>query len=306
MSKNEIMLKASRACHTGLLQLKKHSPKILVVAGVVGTVASTVMACKATLKAQEIVEAHKENVEKIHEVVEMYPDEYTETDKQRDLVKVYSQTAVKFGALYGPAVLVGAASITSILVGYNILHKRNVAAIAAYTAAATEFKQYRGRVIERFGKELDRELKYNIRSEQVEERVVDEDGNESIVKSTVTTVNPEYSEFTKCFDESCAAFEKSPEDNMKFLKCQQNYANDLLKRRGHLFLNEVYDMLGFQRTTAGSIVGWIYDEECPNGDNYVDFGIFNIKSEAARNFVNGYERAIWLDFNVDGVIYDKI
>lgn len=306
MSKNEIMAKASRACHTGLLQLKKHSPKILVVAGVVGTVASTVMACKATLKAQEVIEAHKDNVEKLHEAAENYPEKYTEKDMQQDLVKVYGQTAIKFGALYGPAILVGAASVTSILVGYNILHKRNVAAIAAYTAAATEFKQYRGRVIERFGKELDRELKYNIRTEQVEERVVDEDGNESIVKTTVTTANPDYSEFTKCFDESCAAFEKSPEDNMKFLKCQQNYANDLLKRRGHLFLNEVYDMLGFQRTSAGSVVGWIYDEECPNGDNYVDFGIFNINSEAARNFVNGYERAIWLDFNVDGVIYDKI
>lgn len=306
MSKNEIMAKASRACHTSLLQLKKHSPKILVIAGVVGTVASTVMACKATLKATEVIEAHKNNVEKLHEAAENYPEEYTEKDMQKDLVKVYGQTAIKFGALYGPAVLVGAASITSILVGYNILHKRNVAAIAAYTAAATEFKQYRGRVIERFGKELDRELKYNIRTEQVEERVVDEDGNETIVKNTVTTVNPDYSEFTKCFDESCVAFEKSPEDNMKFLKCTQNYANDLLKRRGHLFLNEVYDMLGFQRTSAGSIVGWIYDEECPNGDNYVDFGIFNIKSEAARNFVNGYERAIWLDFNVDGVIYDKI
>lgn len=306
MSKNEIMAKAGRACHTGLLQLKKHSPKILVIAGVVGTVAGTVMACKATLKATEVIEAHKNNVEKLHEAAETYPEEYTERDMQKDLVKVYGQTAIKLGAVYGPAVLVGAASITSILVGYNILHKRNVAAIAAYTAAATEFKQYRGRVIERFGKELDRELKYNIRSEQVEERVVDEEGNETIVKNTVTTVNPDYSEFTKCFDESCAAFEKSPEDNMKFLKCQQNYANDLLKRRGHLFLNEVYDMLGFQRTSAGSIVGWIYDEECPNGDNYVDFGIFNIKSEAARNFVNGYERAIWLDFNVDGVIYDKI
>jgi hypothetical protein len=221
-------------------------------------------------------------------------------------VKVYGQTALKFGALYGPAVLVGAASITSILVGYNILNKRNVAAIAAYTAAAKEFKQYRGRVIERFGEELDRELKYNIRTKEIEERVVDEDGNETIVKNTVTTANPDYSEFTKCFDESCVAFAKSPEDNMKFLKAQQNYLNDLLKRRRHVFLNEVYDALGFDRTSAGSIVGWIYDEDCPNGDNYIDFGIFNIKSKEARAFVNGHERAIWLDFNVDGVIYDKI
>lgn len=306
MSKRDIMNGVSRSFHNGLLRVQKHSPKILVVAGVIGTVVTTVMACKATLKAPKIIEEHKDTVEKIHDVAENNPEEYTEKDVQSALVHTYGKTAVRLGALYGPAILTGAASVTSILVGYKILHKRNVAAIAAYTAAATEFKQYRSRVVERFGKELDRELRYNIRTKEVEDRVVDENGNESIVKTTVTTANPDYSEFTKCFDESCAAFEKSPEDNMRFLKCQQNYANDLLKRRGHLFLNEVYDMLGFDRTSAGSVVGWIYDEECPNGDNYVDFGIFNIKSEAARNFVNGHERAIWLDFNVDGVIYNKI
>ena len=306
MNKNAIMTNMTRTFNKSLFKLKKHSPEILVIAGVVGAVTSTVMACKATLKVNEVLEEHRDTVGKIHECVEKYPEEYNEDDKKRDLAATYCKTAVKFGALYGPAVLVGAASVTSILVGYNILHKRNVAAIAAYTAVASDFKKYRNRVVERLGENLDKELRYNIQTKEIEETVVNEDGSESTVTKAVTVANPDYSEFTRCFDETCIAYEKSAEDNMRFLKCQQNYFNDLLKRRGHVFLNEVYDGLGFPRSKAGAVVGWIYDEECPTGDNYIDFGIFNLNSEAARRFANGYEKAIWLDFNVDGVIYDKI
>ena len=91
-----------------------------------------------------------------------------------------------------------------------------------------------------------------------------------------------------------------------FLKDQQRYANDILKSKGHLFLNEVYDMLSIPRTKAGQVVGWIYDEKHPVGDNFVDFGIYDIYNERARDFVNGYERTILLDFNVDGNILDMI
>ena len=115
-----------------------------------------------------------------------------------------------------------------------------------------------------------------------------------------------YSDYAKFFDEGCREWDKDPEYNLTFLKCQENYANDLLKSKGHLFLNEVYDMLGIPRTKAGQIVGWIYDEENPIGDNYVDFGIYDVYKEANRNFVNGYERNILLDFNVDGDILSKI
>ena len=306
MNKNAVMTSMTRTLNKSLFKLKKHSPEILVITGVIGAVTSTVMACKATLKVNEVLEEHRDTVEKIHECVEKYPEEYNEDDKKRDLAATYGKTAVKFGALYGPAVLVGAASVTSILVGYNILHKRNVAAIAAYTAVASDFKKYRNRVVERLGEGFDKELRYNVQTKEIEEKVVNEDGSETTVTKAVTVANPDYSEFTRCFDETCIAYEKSAEDNMRFLKCQQNYFNDLLKRRGHVFLNEVYDGLGFPRSKAGAVVGWIYDEECPTGDNYIDFGIFNLNSEAARRFANGYEKAIWLDFNVDGVIYDKI
>jgi hypothetical protein len=307
MKTNEIMNNITRKFHKIGFQFKKHSPEILVVAGVVGGVTSAVMACKATTKAGDIIEDTKSQLDIIHKGMEdgnIRGVEYTKEDGTKDLTIVYTQTAVKFIKLYGPAVALGTVSIVSILAGHNITRKRNLALAAAYTTIDNSFKQYRNRVIERFGEELDRELRYDIKAKEVEETVVNEDGTESTVKTTVNVIDPNtISDYSRIFDECNTSWSKSPEHNLVFLKQQQNYANDLLKSRGHLFLNEVYDMLGFPRTQAGQIVGWVYDEVNPIGDNFVDFGIYNLDSERARAFVNGYERSILLDFNVDGNVW---
>lgn len=307
MKTNEIMNVITRKFHRIGFHLKKHSPEILVVAGVIGGVTSAVMACKATTKAGDIIEDTKSQLDIIHKGMEdgnIRGVEYTKEDGTKDLTIVYTQTAVKFVKLYGPAVALGTVSIVSILAGHNITRKRNLALTAAYATIENSFKQYRNRVIERFGEELDRELKYDVKTKEVEETVVNEDGTESTVKTTVNVIDPNtISDYSRIFDECNPSWSKSPEHNLVFLKQQQNYANDLLKSRGHLFLNEVYDMLGFPRTQAGQIVGWVYDDVNPVGDNFVDFGIYNLDSERARAFVNGYERSILLDFNVDGNVW---
>lgn len=307
MKTNELMNTISRKFNKIGFQFKKHSPEIFVIAGVVGGVTSAVMACKATTKAGDIIEDTKSQLDIIHKGMEdgnIHGVEYTKEDGAKDLTIVYTQTAVKFIKLYGPAVALGTVSIVSILAGHNITRKRNLALTAAYATIDNSFKQYRNRVIERFGEELDRELRYDVKTKEVEETVVNEDGTESTVKTTVNVIDPNtISDYSRIFDECCASWSKSPEHNLVFLKQQQNYANDLLKSRGHLFLNEVYDMLGFPRTQAGQIVGWVYDEKNPIGDNFVDFGIYNLDSERSRAFVNGYERSILLDFNVDGNVW---
>lgn len=298
--------------HKTGFKLKKHSPEILMISGVVGVVASAVMACKATLKVDEVVDETREKIEKIHTATEKgvteAGDEYTEDDSRKDLTIIYTQTAVKFVKLYGPAVVLGALSVTSILASNNILRKRNVALAAAYTAVDKSFKEYRDRVIDRFGKEVDHQLKYNIKAETIEETVTDpETGKEKKVKKTIDVADPNtYSSYARFFDESCPAWDKDAELNLMFLRAQQRFANDKLKAKGHLFLNEVYDAIGIPRTKAGQVVGWIYNPENPVGDNFVDFGIYDINRMKNRDFVNGYERSILLDFNVDGNILDLI
>lgn len=307
--KTNILNNVNRTLNKAKFNVQKHSPEILIVTGVIGVVASAVMACKATTKVGKIAEEHKSNIDTVHEAVEKgvtnAGESYNEEDAKKDLTIYYTQTGLKYVKLYAPSVILGALSLTAIISSNNILRKRNVALAAAYTAIDKSFKEYRGRVVERFGKDIDRELRYNIKAKEIEEKVVDENGEEKTVKKTVEVYDPNnYSDYAKIFDENCIAWTKSAEYNLMFLKQQQAHANTLLKQNGYLFLNEVYEMLGFDKTKAGQVVGWVYDEKNPIGDNFVDFGIYNIYNKKARDFVNGYERSIILDFNVDGNIWE--
>lgn len=310
MKNGKFMNSVTRTLNKARFQIKKHSPEILIVAGIAGVVTSAVMACKATTKINDILDQTKEEVGKVNDALDnekISEDVYSKEDAKKDLAIIYIQTGVKLAKLYGPSLILGALSITSILASNSILRKRNVALAAAYAAIDNSFKEYRGRVIERFGKDLDRELKYNIKAKEISETTVDENGKETTVTKTVPVVESEEpSDYARFFCEGCAGWTKDPEMNLVFLKQQQNWANELLKTRGHLFLNEVYDMLGIERSKAGQVVGWVYDETNPNCDNYVDFGIYDIYNERKRAFVNGWERSILLDFNVDGDIYSLL
>lgn len=309
MSKLAIFNNVTRTVHKIGFQLKKHSPEILAVAGTVGVVASTIMACKATTKLHDILEDSKNQVNQVHEVLEnksIPAEKYSEEDGKKDIAVIYTQTTLKVIKLYAPAVILGALSLTSILTSNKILRKRNVALAAAYTAVDKGFKEYRANVIERFGKDLDRELRFNVKAKEIEETVVNEKGEEETVKKVVNEATVGKSEYARFYDDGCKGWEKDPEYNLMFLRHVQDYLNDLLRSRGHVFLNEAYDQLGIPRTKAGAIVGWVYNEKNPVGDNYIDFGIYDPKDEKARDFVNGYERVILLDFNVDGPILDLI
>ena len=312
MNRNKFITAASGALHKAGFKIHKHSPEVLIGLGVVGVIASTVLACKATLKVSGVIAAHKENVDKIHQVAEdeSLKEEYTDNDRNKDLTIVYVQTGVKLVKLYAPAIAMGVLSVTSILASHNILRKRNVALAAAYATVDKSFKEYRERVIKRFGERVDHELKHNIKAVEITETVTDEKtGEPKEVKRTIDVIDPDdpsaHSAYARFFDESCPAWGKNPEFNLAFLRAEQQYATDLLRARGHLFLNEVYKRLGIKETIAGQSVGWIYDPENPVGDNYVDFGIYDVHRERNRAFVNGYERCILLDFNVDGDILHR-
>lgn len=311
--KTEIVNKVSRSLHKVGFKLKKHSPEILVVAGVAGIVTSTVMACKATTKVNDIVDEAKETIDKIHDSVNKGlhtsdGEEYTEEVANKDLTIVYVQTGWKFVKLYGPSVALGIASVGCMIGSNRILSKRNVALAAAFKAVDTSFKEYRGRLIDRFGKDLDRELRFGIKAKEVEETVVDENGNETTVTKTVETIDPNtaHSLYSVVWCEGSNGWTKNAELNKVFLIQQQNYANDKLKMNGILTLNEVYDMVGAPRTAYGQIAGWVWTEDSTVGDNFVDFGIFDIHNEKACDFVNLREKSIVLDFNCIGNILEYI
>lgn len=290
------------------LKVEKHSPEILMVAGVVGVVATVVVACKETLKADDILVEHERMMDAIDKAADLAKKEagveYDEKTVQKDKLVAYTRTVVGFAKLYAPAVALGSLSVACFLVSNRILAKRYLGVVAAYNAVSEAFKSYRERVVGELGEEADHRFRYGETKPEIVAEV-DEDGTEKVEEVNKMTVNLGHSDYARYFDESNPNWEKNPLYSRMFLRAQQNLLNDILNTRGYVFLNEVYDALGFGMTQAGAVVGWL-SKELGGADGFIDFDIFEGRDEQTRRFINGEENCILLDFNVDGVILDKI
>lgn len=298
---------ATKVAGRGSLIIKQKSPEIMLTAGVVGIGVGMVMACRATLKAEATLDKAKHKFDVLHEVKQLMEEgkatDYTKSDYQKDLAITYIQTGADFAKLYAPAVGVTMLSVGLILASHGVMKQRNLALVAAYKAIDESFAAYRARVVEDLGVEKDHQFKTGYKKEVEVVVGIDENGKKIKTRETHDVLDPRHqSEYARFFDEASAHWTRSPEYNLTYVLAQQQYANDLLQARGHVFLNEVYDMLGIPRTNAGAVVGWVKGQ----GDDFVDFGIFEGKRPVVRDFVNGYEPSILLDFNVDGTIYGLI
>lgn len=307
--KKNILMSITNQVHKTSFKLRKHGPVILTVTGTTGVVVSGVMACKASTKLSKIIEESKNEIVVHEEYVKEhgFTERYSEKDYKNDLRILYLRRVVGIAKLYAPSVALGAVSLTAIISSNRIMQKRNLALAAAYATIDKSFKGYRDRVIEHFGDAVDKQLRYGVKEVEVEEIVTDKNGKEE--KKITLTNRPDpntYSDFARYWGEGSPGWDRSPEYRLTYLKQQQRNADEKLKRTGHLFLNEVYEMLGYDKTIAGQSVGWIYDEQHPIGDNYVDFGVFNENNETACRFVNGLDNGLFLDFNVDGPILDDV
>lgn len=287
------------------LKISKHSPAILMTTGLVGFGGTIILACKGTLKLEPIIDEAQETLEKIKHANDnplITKEKYSDKDAAGDMFITYCKTGAKVLKVYAPAIGLGVVSIGCILTSFKILKARNLALMAAYKGLDTVFSKYRERLVADVGTDKDQEYRYGIKKvTQTTAAHTDENGNK--VAKTTETVNvadiDSDSQYARVFEEgSTINWCKTPGYNKMFLKSQQNFANDLLNQRGHMFLNEVYDMLGLERSKAGAIVGWVKG----NADSVIDFSIFDF---TATNPITD-ERTILLDFNVDGVVYDKI
>lgn len=285
----------SRAAHRGLLKLNKNSPTILVVAGVVGFGATAVMASKASRKLDVVTAAHK----MAREEVDTTPSIKSSRDRQMAIVGVYAGTGVELTKLYGPTLVVGALSTVSVLAGHNILKGRYVATMAAYTGLFEQFQSYRGRVVDALGVDRERDL-YDGAS-LVYEEDPDHKGEYKLVSKYPSSENASY--LRPWFDEANVNWTKDAENNYLFLKGVQSHMNRVLQVKGHVFLNDIMDALRMERTPEGAVTGWLYGGD---GDDYIDFGFMTSEDPQTVLFRNGGERSVRLNFNIDGVIWDRI
>lgn len=303
---NPIMNIAKRALNSkAILIVRKYSPEILTGVGIASGAVTTVFACKATLKIDDILDKHHDTMMTIKKAADLGDESYGSKEIFHDKTVTKLNTAKEIVKLYSPAIGFGTLSVTAILGSYGIMKKRNIAIAAAYSFVNGKFSEYRQNVVNELGEMKDKQFYHGLDSEIVAVKEVGEDGKKHKVEKEIISLseNAMKSPYAKFFDDASPQWANDPDMNYAFLTAQQNYFNDKLKCNGHVFLNEVYDALGIPRTSAGAVVGWILSDD---GDNFIDFGVYSIENQEARDFVNGYNPVIFLDFNVDGVIYDLI
>lgn len=299
---------ASRLANKFAFKAKKHSPEILIAVGAVSIVTGTVQACKATLKMQDVLETTSDNLEKIHGLEDgtlkvKEGETYTEEDARKDKTTVYIQTAVKAVKLYGPSIVLIGGGLGCMIGSHIIMRRRYGAAVAAYSAVTTAFNEYKARVKERFGEQTQYELEHGVKAEEVE--TTDENGNKKKENVYVTEKMIKHP-YSVIFDESNPNWERDSGYNLIFIKNAEDAANRKLRRKGYLFLNDVYDMLGISNTYIGQFAGWVWDPADPSIDSRVDFGLYDDYNPQKVAFLQGDEYSVVLDFNCDGNIIDKI
>lgn len=290
----------SRGIGHQMLVAKKNSPHIFFGAGVIGVITSAVLACRATLKLEDTIDEIRKEVDEVKNDNHLRTGteyELTQREEHQALGRVYIRSAVKIGKLYGPSVVLGAASVGCLTGAHVQQSRRNSALTATVGLISQAFEEYRERVREEIGEERESDVYNGIRTEK---RVID--GKKVDVK--VLDANGR-SPYARTFNQWCPSWKRDAYYNRMFVESQQAWANEKLRVRGHMLLNDVYDALGMERSQAGTIVGWLYDKDGnTEGDNYIDFGIF--MQEDNFEFINGSEFDVHLDFNVDGIINDKI
>lgn len=303
--KNKLLTKLSNKVGKAALVIKKHESEILIVAGAVGSVTSTVLACKATLKVSEVLKEHKETINTIHTTAknEEFKDEYSAEDEKKDVRLTYLQTGIKVAKLYAPAVILGTLSITAMFTSHNIMRKRNMALAAAYTAIDKSFKEYRERVVDKYGEDVDSELRYGTKSTTITETEVDpETGKEKKVKKKVKVADPNLtSDYAMYFNaQTSKYYDECYDYNLTMLRSKEAMWTNTLQNRGYVTLNELLEDIGIEGSKAGMVVGWYYDKNASNRDDIIDL---RIKEVYLDNHDGSYTKSIVIDPNVQGEIY---
>lgn len=295
--KTNISTALSKQFGRKLYHIKASSPKLLFGVGIIGVIGSTILACRATLRLPSTMDDIKDRVD---ELKKLDPDDHTGTELvqysknqyNRDMVRVYAEGTFDIVKLYGPAFVLGSVSIAALTSSHISLTRRNAALTSAYSALHASYDAYRRRVKAEVGEQKELDIYQNATYEKV---TIDGKVEE------IRTIDPNaHSQYARFFDEASTLWQKNAELNLLTVRTIQNYFNDLLQVRKFVFLNEVYNELGLEISQAGQCVGWVLNDK---GDNYIDFGIY---TERNARFVNRMERSVLLDFNVDGVILDKI
>lgn len=287
------------------LVLQKHSPQVLFYGGLALMGATVVSACQATLKLEGTLDDIRRDREDLKQVVAVHPDKYSDSDITKLNIYITARGAAKLIKLYLPTAVLSVAAVASLTGSNNILNRRNAGLSAALASTERAMAKYRERVIDTYGEEIDRDMMFG--SDTIERKTFNADGSESKRTQKVKVYGEGRSPYARIWGQDTSTeWDPIPEYNLAKLRSIQTYMNNVLQSRGHVFLNDVFDELGLDRTPAGSVVGWL-SEKNGGKDGYVDLGVLSQGEEVAFvDFMTGHETHLLLDFNVDGEIFRRI
>lgn len=287
---------------------KKAAPGIMLVVSTGLSLAAIVEFCRKTRDAMPVVDEYKETVSELTESHRITNDDAA---YRKDMITETAKTVVTLGKIYAKPIALYSLSVGLNVKSYKTMRERNIALAAAYAGVGNELRRVYSRISEKYGDEALDEIKNGIKLVEIEEPRFDEkSGSEIMDKKLIPVVDEAegYSPYARFFDEGSRLWKDNAEDNLWILMEREEEANQRLRLDGFLFLNDIYDMLDIPKTKAGNKVGWKYYPKGnnPHGDNKISFNIHNVHRPANRDFVNGYEKVILLDFNVDGEIIDSL
>lgn len=291
------MSKLTKAVGAAKLLLKAKAPTLMVVGGVAAMGTGTVVACKQTLKIEEVMSEFTPYLEKIQNGERLQLEGYTANDARADRIKVYARTAVALGRLYAiPGVLlIGGAGL--VCAGHRILVQRNATLALAFTGLKKSFDAYRGRVVDNMGEDADRTFMGGGTLPTINAKgKVTDPGSFDLDEASLDPYN-------RVFEQGASdSWQNDLGVNKMFIHQQQRFAQERLNRRGYLYLSEVYEALGFPESDISRVVGWKVTRDPKDGSKnfpVVDFGL-------DKPYFDDYKwnnmNAIYLDFNCMGLI----
>lgn len=287
-----------------IFSVKENSPTILLVGGIASVVGGTIAAVASTEKADKAMDEFKEQIDRYHKAVEKAeakddPEyDYPVEDRKRHIRLIYSHMIMSMAKIYLPTVLLETVGIAMICKSHSIMNKRNASLAAACAALQKSYDEYRKRVRERFGDEVEQEIFYGTKVEKYVEKTTSENGVTTEEEKERVTVDP-LSIWSFFVDETCSrVWSKDPHITLNNLILVQRQLNDMAYYKPFVTLNDLYWLVGHKLTDDGLVWGWKGGK-----DVHIDLGIFDGTKEATRRFVNGLEDVVLITPNIDGNIY---
>ena len=300
---NEIIKTTASFIARTKVTLIQHSPKILMGLGLAAGTGALVTAIRGTLKAQPVIEEIKTDLADIHCEIERAEESNEDTTAlKKQLTSTYLHAAGDMLKIYAPTIILAGASAACVLTSHNIMLSRNIALATAFASVEEEYKKYRERVADKIGTEAEQAIYRDeiVREEEVS--YVDEKTGE-VKTEKVKKYDYQLPAHAGFFDNTNPNYVSDPANNynLMFIQIQEQFCNDKLRVQGFLFENDARELLGLKKTEVGQRCGWVYD---PNGPTHqISFGIDDYTANYGKNIMDD---GIWIDFNVDGDIMNKV